>query len=182
MPMKRKVTEMTSKVKKPGIFHYDRTHATVYQCDKPGMKLSLSDVGTVIGRMWVLCPRYELRHVGDVTLYEYDARGKAIYRNGLLLVYIFKCYTEERPPKIQILIPEFASKNEQSGHFVQVSLVHEGKLHPDRTTMVSLSDARHPAWSFNSEIAKILLACTPSNPSKENTSIGPLFNTPLEER
>lgn len=166
---------MTSKVKKPGIFHYDRNHAAVYQCDKPGMKLALADVGTVIGRMWVLCPRYELRQVSDVMLYEYDARGKAIYRNGLLLVYSFKDYSEERPPKIQIVVPEFASKNDQSGHFVQVSLVHEGKLYPSRTTMVSLSDGRHPAWSFNAEIARILLAYPPCTPPKETPSIEPAF-------
>lgn len=166
---------MTSKVKKPGILHYDRLHAAVYQCDKPGMKLALADVGTVIDRMRLLCPRYELRKVGDVLLYEYDARGKAIYRNGLLLVYSFKNYAEDRPPKIQIVVPEFASKNDQSGHFVQISLVHEGKLYPSRTTMVSLSDGRHPTWSFNSELARILLAYPTRTSSSEDPSIEPAF-------
>lgn len=166
---------MTSKAKRPRILQYNSAHAATYETGESNMKLALVDVGIVISRMGILCPRYDLEQVKDVMLYEYDARGKTMYRNGLLLEYIFKGYAEEQPPKIQVVIPEFANENDRTGHFVQISLVNVGERYPRRTTMVSLNDDKHPSWSFNSEISSILLAYPPSTSTKETPSIEPTF-------
>ena len=152
---------MTSKAKRPSKLYYYRNGAMDVLSNDLSMKLNLVDVSTVIDRMSILCPRYELRHVTDVLLCAHDARGKALYRNGLMLGYSFKDYAENCPPNIQVIIPEFATKNDRAGHFVEISLAPRRRISLRQTTMVSLKDEEHPAWSFNRAISRILLDCHP---------------------